>query len=459
MSKVGSSLYTRLHGIFKESPISTVKTTAKPRTQTKSNKFVKKSKKPTASPASVAGGDAVMSSNDSKPTKDSNLTKKVEKFKRSCESQSFRQVHGLYSAFIRRLREANKFSIIDEVLQHQKKYEDIKSEDFVIRMMLLYGYSGMADHAHKLFDEMPELNCERTNKSFNALLSAYVNSRKVDEAMKVFKELPEKLGITPDLVTYNTMIKAVCRKGSMEDILSILEEVERNGLEPDMITFNTLLEEFYRRDLFAEGDRIWDLMKSKDLVPNIRSYNSRVRGLTRNKKFADAVELTGVMRAEGISPDVHTYNAFITGYRGDNNIEEALKWYDEMKENGLVPDTVTYCLLIPLVCKKGDLDRAVEMSEEAIRHKVLSRPNMYKPVIDGLVGEGKIDKAMQLVKDGKLQSYFRYLPGVSTGKKDTATVPVSSSPVEASTKVLNSHDSSSYTCTMKICINVFSASY
>ncbi|KAL0857653.1 hypothetical protein Bca101_062807 [Brassica carinata] len=427
MSKVGSSLYTRLHGIFKESPISTVKTAAKPRTHTKSKKFVSKSKKPTVSSLSAS----VSSSNDAKATKDSNLTKKVEKFKRSCESATFRQVHGLYSAFIRRLRDANKFSIIDEVLQHQKRYDDIKSEDFVIRMMLLYGYSGMADHAHKLFDEMPELNCERTNKSFNALLSAYVNSRKVDEAMKVFKELPEKLGITPDLVTYNTMIKAVCRKGSMEDILSILEEVERNGLEPDMITFNTLLEEFYRRDLFEEGDRIWDLMKSKNLVPNVRSYNSRVRGLTRNKKFADAVELTGVMRAEGVSPDVHTYNAFITGYRGDNNLEEALRWYDEMKEAGLTPDTVTYCLLIPLICKKGELDRAVEMSEEAIRHKVLSRPNMYKPVIDGLVGEGKTDKAMQLVKDGKLQSYFRYLPGVSTGKKDTATVSVSSSPVEA----------------------------
>lgn len=427
MSKVGSSLYTRLHGIFKESPISTVKTTAKPKTK----KFVSKSKKPTAS-SSVAGGDVVNSSNsDAKATKDSKLTKKVEKFKRSCESATFRQVHGLYSAFIRRLRDANKFSIIDDVLQHQNKYDDIKSEDFVIRIMLLYGYSGMADHAHKLFDEMPQLNCERTNKSFNALLSAYVNSRKVDEAMKVFKELPEKLGITPDLVTYNTMIKAVCRKGSMEDILSILEEVERNGLEPDMITFNTLLEEFYRRDLFGEGDRIWDLMKSKSLVPNVRSYNSRVRGLTRNKRFADAVELTGVMRAEGVSPDVHTYNAFITGYRGDNNLEEALKWYDEMKEAGLTPDTVTYCLLIPLVCKKGDLERAVEMSEEAIGHKVLSRPNMYKPVIDGLVGEGKTDKAMQLVKDGKLQSYFRYLPGVSAGKKDTATVPVSSSPVEA----------------------------
>lgn len=174
MSKVGSSLYSRLHGIFKKSSIATVKS-AKPKSQTKSNKFPSKLKAATASSASV--GDGGESSNDAKESKTSKLTMKVEKFKRSCESESFRQVHGLYSAFIRRLREAKKFSTIDEVLQYQKKFDDIKSEDFVIRMMLLYGYSGMAEHAHKLFDEMPELNCERTVKSFNALLSAYVNSK------------------------------------------------------------------------------------------------------------------------------------------------------------------------------------------------------------------------------------------------------------------------------------------
>ncbi|KFK38649.1 hypothetical protein AALP_AA3G142400 [Arabis alpina] len=426
MSKVGSSLYSRLHGIFKESPIATVKST-KPRSQFKSKKFPSKSKETVASSAS--GGDLVKSSNEAEGSK---LTKKLEKFKRSCESDSFRQVHGLYSAFIRRLREAKKFSMIDQALQYQKKFDDIKSEDFVIRIMLLYGYSGMADHAHKLFDEMPELNCERTVKSFNALLSAYVNSRKLDEAMKAFKELPEMLGITPDLVTYNTMIKALCRKGSMDDILSIFEELETNGFEPDLITFNTLLEEFYRRDLFAEGDRIWDLMKSKNLVPNIRSYNSRMRGLTRNKKFTDAINLMDVMKTEEVSPDVHTYNAFITAYRGDNNLEEAMKWYSEMKEKRLTPDSVTYCLLIPLVCKKGDLDIAVEISEEAIKHKVLSRPNMYKPVIERLMGEGKIDKATQLVKDGKLQSYFRYLPDLSTGKKKTSASPVSSHPMSSS---------------------------
>lgn len=54
--------------------------------------------------------------------------------------------------------------------------------------------------------------------------------------MKAFKELPEKVGIIPDLVSYNTMIKALCRKGSMDDILSIFEDLETNGFEPDLIT-------------------------------------------------------------------------------------------------------------------------------------------------------------------------------------------------------------------------------
>ncbi|XP_010552369.1 PREDICTED: pentatricopeptide repeat-containing protein At3g13150 [Tarenaya hassleriana] len=414
MSKSSSSLYSRLHGIFNSSPTATLKPARSPN-RSKPRNLVGKPKEPSASPASAAAaGDSGKSSIDAK---EKTLRKQLEKFKKSCESDDFRQVHGIYSAFVRRLKGERKFSMIDEALQYQKKFEDIKSEDFVIRMMLLYGYSGMADQAHKLFDEMPELNCERTIKSFNALLSAYVNSRKYDEAMKVLREFPEKLGITPDLVSYNTMIKAFCRKGSSSDVLSIFEELETNGFEPDLITFNTMFEAFYSKGWISEGDKLWDLMESRSLVPNIRSYNSRVRGLVKNKKIPDAVSLVDEMRGKGISPDIHTYNALISAYRGDDNVEEVMRCYEELKEKGHRPDAVTYCLIIPFLCQKGDLDRATEVSKEAIKRKILSRPDMFKPAIQGLVDQGKVDEAMELVKKSKLQGYFRYISDLPINKK------------------------------------------
>jgi pentatricopeptide repeat protein len=34
----------------------------------------------------------------------------------------------------------------------------------------------MLDHAHRMFEEMPELNYKCTTKSFNTLLTAFVNA-------------------------------------------------------------------------------------------------------------------------------------------------------------------------------------------------------------------------------------------------------------------------------------------
>ncbi|XP_021719450.1 pentatricopeptide repeat-containing protein At3g13160, mitochondrial-like [Chenopodium quinoa] len=149
------------------------------------------------------------------------------------------------------------FSLIEEILEDQKQYKDITDEGFTVRFICLYGKAGMFDHAHKLFDEMPELNCKRTVLSYNALLGTCVNSKNFDKVDGFFRELPGKLSIKPDVVSYNTVIKAFCEMGSLDSALSLLDEMEKEGLRPNLITFNILLDAFYRKLRFLDGDKLW----------------------------------------------------------------------------------------------------------------------------------------------------------------------------------------------------------
>jgi pentatricopeptide repeat protein len=66
--------------------------------------------------------------------------------------------------------------MIKEILEAQKKYPDIPTERLEIRLISFYRKTRMLDHAHRMFEEMPELNYERTTRSFNALLTAFVNA-------------------------------------------------------------------------------------------------------------------------------------------------------------------------------------------------------------------------------------------------------------------------------------------
>ncbi|KAF5179309.1 Pentatricopeptide repeat-containing protein, partial [Thalictrum thalictroides] len=71
--------------------------------------------------------------------KERNLTKLVQKFKKSSEIDRFRSKHRIYEIATRRLASAKKFYYIEEILEEQKKYHDITKEGFAIRLIKLYG--------------------------------------------------------------------------------------------------------------------------------------------------------------------------------------------------------------------------------------------------------------------------------------------------------------------------------
>lgn len=93
------------------------------------------------------------------------------------------------------LRKLHTYSGIEEIIEHKKCYPDIRDDSFVAGFMLLYGSAKMYDHARKLFDEMPQLDCQRSFFSFNALLDPCIRSERYDEIGLLFRELPEKLSI------------------------------------------------------------------------------------------------------------------------------------------------------------------------------------------------------------------------------------------------------------------------
>ncbi|KAJ8534712.1 hypothetical protein K7X08_016440 [Anisodus acutangulus] len=373
---MSSSLYRRLHDVFTK--------TGKPQLLT-------------------AIANATGTPQSSKEQKYRSL---VRKFKQSSNSPKFRHQFTNYESFVHHLIRTKQFSAIEDVLEHQKNYPDIKNERFAVRLISLYGKAGMFEHARKLFDEMPDLKCQRTVMSFNALLAAGVNSKIYDKINEIFRELPGELGIEPDVFSYNTMIKALCDMGSLDSAVLVMDEMGKNGIDPDVITFNTVLDGFYKNSRFYEAEKIWDLMEKK-VITNVRSYNSRLRGLVEKNQVVEAESLFEEMKKRGVNPDTHSHNAMITGYAKDGNLELAKSWYAKLRENGCLPDLATFCLLIPLACNKDDPDFAYDLCKKCIdlKHNVLTIT--IQRVVDMLVVRSMIKEAEELVELGQNCS-FRY---------------------------------------------------
>ncbi|XP_061336407.1 small ribosomal subunit protein mS78 (rPPR3a) [Gastrolobium bilobum] len=340
--------------------------------------------------------------------KEDNFNRLVDKFKKASDVDRFRTKNRIYEDTVRRLAAAKRFRLVRDILEHQKRYADMSKEGFSARLITLYGKTGMHRHARKMFDEMPDKNCGRTVLSLNALLAAYLHSRKFNVVERLFKDLPNELSIEPDLVSYNTVIKALCEMGSFDSALAMLKEMDQKGVNPDLITFNTLLDGLYARGSFECGEKLWGEMAGKNVVPDIRSYNARLVGLAVEKKTGEAVEFFQEMKKVGVKPDLFSFNALIKGFVNEGDLGEAKKWFGEIANSDYDPDKATFATLVPFLCEKGDLKMALEISKEIFNIRCIVDVSLLQLVVDKLVGESMISEAKEIVELGKTNKKFRY---------------------------------------------------
>ncbi|CAK7350835.1 unnamed protein product [Dovyalis caffra] len=344
-----------------------------------------------------------------------NFEQLVEKFKNASVDERFRKKHAVYKETIRRLAAARKLHYVEEILEDQKKYKDISKEGFNARLITLYGSVRMFDNARKVFEEMLERKCDVTVLSFNALLGACVNSKKFDEAEGLFKGFSKDLEIEPDLISYNTILKAYCEMGSLDSAVLLLDEMEKKGLEPDLITFNTLLFGFYVKGRFVDGENIWKQMKEKNVKPDRYSYNAKLLGLTLDKRMEDAVKVVEEMKSEGIELNTVSYNALIRGFVNEEDLEEAKHWYGETVRSGFKRDRLTFERLIPFALQKGDFIFAYDVCKDVLSSKLHFQEALMQPVVDALAKESKIKEAKELVHLGNAHrdcSYKLKLPSI-----------------------------------------------
>ncbi|CAN0852566.1 Pentatricopeptide repeat-containing protein At3g13160, mitochondrial [Linum grandiflorum] len=212
------------------------------------------------------------------------------------------------------------------------------------------------------------------------------------------------MGIEPDVVSYNTLIKAYCEMESLDSALELIKEMEVKGLEPTLVTYNTLLHGLYANGRLDDGDKIWGQMLERGLSPDIRSYNAKLLGL----KASDATELIEEMKKKEINLDAISFSCLIKAFIAGDDIEGVKKWYGEMLEAGFKPDKFGYGKLLNFSRGKSDFGFAYELAKDVFKAKRLVDEALLQKVVDLLAAEKKVEEAEEIVQLGKSNGYFKY---------------------------------------------------
>ncbi|KAL8448259.1 hypothetical protein Emag_004027 [Eimeria magna] len=152
--------------------------------------------------------------------------------------------------------------------------------------------------------------------SFNALLHLCVVNKRMDDALRVFHDMECQSSVTPDLISYSTVIKGLCccpGDAPLEKALSLLDQMQKKyKIRPDAIVFNTLIQGAATRKDPALVEHLLSLMQQCNVPPSSYTLCQCVKLYGKCNNLKRALELAKELPVRfGFSVDGYVYTALI----------------------------------------------------------------------------------------------------------------------------------------------------
>merc|ERR1719277_2764628 len=120
--------------------------------------------------------------------------------------------------------------------------------------------------------------------------------------------------LSPDEVTYNTLLDGCARYGMLDRGLGLLRDMEDAGVTPSNFTLSVLVKLANRGRRPEKAFELCSELSSKyGIRLNMHVYNNLVHACTAHGNLPRALEVFEQMLSERVRPDVRTYTLLLRG--------------------------------------------------------------------------------------------------------------------------------------------------
>mmetsp|Transcript_10079 Transcript_10079/g.28942 ORF Transcript_10079/g.28942 Transcript_10079/m.28942 type:complete len:760 (+) Transcript_10079:484-2763(+) len=249
--------------------------------------------------------------------------------------------------------------------------------------------AGDWERAMELFDDMEEAGVEADIHAYNSLLSACAAAGSWHKARDVFNAIRRR-GVQPDVRSYNAFMSALERCEQPDRGLQLLSRMESSegrksgdgqepmpDITPNLVTYNTLLSCLGKAKRLEDARRVLRQMKAAGLQPDAVTCTAMMVACDRTQQWEAAAQLFEEFRAAGVELNTTNYNSLLSVFRNAKEVDRALQLFESMKEPGshVEVDIVTYSTLISCLERSGEWKAALERFDQMLAAGL--EPNSY----------------------------------------------------------------------------------
>ncbi|KAI8536890.1 hypothetical protein RHMOL_Rhmol10G0291700 [Rhododendron molle] len=256
--------------------------------------------------------------------------------------------------------------------------------------------AGRLEHAVELVKEFCLKNSPPDSVTYNFLIKHLCRTRTVSSVNGFIKEMRESFAVKPDLVSYTILIDNVCNRRNLREATRLLGLLSEDGFKPDCYVYNIVMKGYCMLSQGSEVLWVYKKMKEEGVEPDMVTYNTLIFGLSKSGRVKEARKFLGVMAEMGLSPDEVTYTSLMNGMCREGNASGALELLEEMEAKGCSPNSCTYNTLLHGLCKAKLLGKAIELYGVMKAGDVKLETGSYGTFLRTLCRNGRVAEAYEV---------------------------------------------------------------
>ncbi|KAL2901286.1 hypothetical protein RDABS01_026368 [Bienertia sinuspersici] len=222
---------------------------------------------------------------------------------------------------------------------------------------------------------------------YTTLVDGYCKNGAIAKAKDLFYKV-EELELVGNQHTYTVLINGLFKKGLKKEGFQIghckdknpweaeklVKQMSNHGLSPNLVTYNSLIDGFCNIGRMSKGLGLFGQMKldgdgKERYHPSKVTYTILMNTFVRSGNIEKALEMYNSMKKAKLEIDVYTIGAFINGWCGKGRMLDASKLFKSLKMMHLHPSDVIYNMMISSYYKEGSSYKALRFLKGMREHQ------------------------------------------------------------------------------------------
>ncbi|KAJ3684115.1 hypothetical protein LUZ61_013279 [Rhynchospora tenuis] len=127
-------------------------------------------------------------------------------------------------------------------------------------------------------------------------------------------------GVTPDVITYNSVINGYSKLGWWKDTIRVFKDTTDRGFQPNEVTYSSTMNSMCRQGQTKEAQKLFDLMITGG-VPDVVSYGILLLGYANDGTIDDVMNILDRMQLNHVAPDYLFYSPLLATYAKNEKVE------------------------------------------------------------------------------------------------------------------------------------------